>query len=430
MAADLSGLLAVGLSHHTAPVDVRERMALPPGGVQEELATMRRRGLVREALLLSTCNRVEIYAVPEPRSEDAFRSHVAQQRAGGRTLEPYLYWHRGDAAVRHLFRVASSLDSLVVGEPQILGQVKAAVRLAEASGSLGAVLNRLAQRSLWVAKQVRTHTDIGRYNVGIGNAGVHLAQQIFHDLDGRRALLVGVGEMGRQVARAMVSTGLEELLVANRTFDKAIEVAEEFGGTPLRFDRVAEYLERVDIVITATGAVQPILRKADVAAALKARRHKPLFLVDLAVPRNIDPAVDELDHAFLFNVDDLVKVTEKGIAARAAATADAEALVDREAARFSRRLADLAVNTAIGDLVKHVDGLREAELARTAKVLERLDPADRATLEAMMRAFQKKVLHQPLGAIRTAARGDDAAQLEAVLGAWGIALPDDPGDEG
>jgi len=418
MAADAS-LVALGLSHHTAPVEVRERLALGKEGVREELARLIRGGAAREALLVSTCNRVELYAVPGDDGIDALRDDWTLKAAGGRRgADRLFYTHRGEQAVQHLFRVASSLDSLVLGEPQILGQVKDAVKVADGAGALGAVLNRLTQRTLWVAKQVRTRTDIGRSTVGVGNAGVQLAEQIFSSLDGRRAMLVGTGEMGRQVAAAMVHAGARELVVANRTFERAVELAEAFAGTPIHLGRVPDYLSRVDIVIVATGATRPIIGPQEVQAAIRARRHAPLFLVDLAVPRNVDPAVDKLDSAFVFNVDDLRQVTEKGRQEREVASREAEAFVAREAARFARRLADLGVNERIGHMTQLAEALRADELMRSHKLWESLDDSQRDALDAMTRALVKKVLHRPLMAVREALHEGDASRAEAILTAW------------
>lgn len=422
MGDDAHQLVAVGLSHHTAPVDIREMLALDEDGVRAELSYLRAQRLVREAMVISTCNRVEMYLVPEGGSDAAgrLRDDFRTRRAKGRALDDYLYWLYGRDGVRHLFRVAASLDSLVIGEPQILGQVKDAVRLAEESHALGAILHRLSQRTLWVAKQVRTHTDIGRFNVGIGNAGVSLAQQIFSTLRGRRALLVGVGEMGRQVAKAMLDAGIDELIVANRTFARAVELAETFGGTPVRFDRMHDYLPRVDIVITATGARRPILGTADVKAALRARRYRPLFLVDLAVPRNIAAEVGELAQAYLFNVDDLQAVMDRGKRAREAASAEAERFVDHETERFNERLAALEVNDAIGAIVRHAEDLRIEEVERSRRLLQSLDATQRADLDAMTQALVKKLLHHPLNAIRAARKAEDARALQALVDAWGL----------
>ncbi len=418
MGRDDAQLIAMGVSHHTAPVAIRERFAMDTEAVKSELAMLRGHHLVREALVLSTCNRVELYAVPEPGAHDRLRAHLARHRGpNGESVERYLFDLSGRDAVLHLFRVASSLDSIVVGEPQILGQVKEAVRVAESSRAMGAVLNRLTQRSLWVAKQVRTHTDIGRFNVGIGNAGVSLATQIFSTLKGRRALLVGVGEMGRQVARAMLNHGLAELVVANRTFSKAVELAEEFGGTPVTFDRIGDYLARVDVVITATGATRPILGASVVKAAMRARRWRPLFLVDLAVPRNIDVAVEKLDQAYLFNVDDLTAVMERSRAAREAASQDAERIVSEEADRFVARLAVLEVHEAIGSVTRRADQLRLAELARSKK-LAGLHPEQAQALDAMTKALVKKLLHDPLLQIRAAAEAGEQERLRWLLRAF------------
>lgn len=414
-------VLAMGLSHHTAPVSVREKLAFDADTVREELRYLREARLAREALLLSTCNRVELYAVPFPGASDRLLTRLAShQGLGGQRVEGLLYCHRDRAAVRHLFRVASSLDSLVVGEPQILGQVKSAVKLAQGCRSLGAVLQRLAQQSLRVAKQVRTHTAIGHSTVGVGNAGVLLAEQIFSSLQGRRALLIGTGEMGRQVARAMLGKGLAELLVANRTFQRAVDLATAFDATPLHWERVAEYLPRVDIVITATGATRPILDVATVRRALRARRYEPLFLVDLAVPRNIEPEVDALDEAWLFNVDDLTRVMERGRGERASASVEAERLVDAETDAFVARLAELDVHDAIGRVSRHVDAVREAELQRSRRLLATLDDDQRAQLEALLRGFSKKVMHPVVSGAREAMADGDPGRAATLLAPWDL----------
>jgi glutamyl-tRNA reductase len=419
-----SALISVSLSHRTAPVALREQLAIPRDQLADEL-----RALVagpgeghaaREAMVVSTCNRVEVYVVAEDDAEERLRAWLRQRRGASAEIEPHLTWRRGGDAVRHLFRVASSLDSLVVGEPQILGQVKDAVRAAADADALGTVLHRLTQRALWVAKQVRTRTDIGRFHVGVGNAGVALAQQIFSSLRGRRAMLLGAGEMGRQVAAAMVGAGLSELVVANRTFATAVALAEPHGGTPIAFERVPEYLAHVDIVIAATGAAQPIISVDQVRAALRARRWRPIFLVDLAVPRNIAPEVHALEQAFVFNVDDLTQVVERGAAARAAASADAERICEEEAARFEERLALLEANDALGAVVRRAESLRQVELGRSARWLAGLDTAQRDGVDALTRALVKKLLHGPLRAMREAAAEGDVERLRAVAELYGV----------
>lgn len=410
-------LIAVGLSHHTAPVEVRERMAMDEERVRDHLLRLVREGAATEAMLLSTCNRVELYVVPK--DVEAIEAFMREHRGpGGRSIESYLYWHRNEDAVRHLFRVASSLDSLVVGEPQILGQVKNAIRIADEAKSLGRTLNTLTRKTVSVAKRVRTETRIGESRVGIGNAGVDLAHMIFGGLAGKRALLCGVGEMGRQVSRAMVNAGLEELIVANRTYERSAELAEEHGGTPIRWERMPEYLGRVDVVITATGATQPIIDRAMVQKALAARRYRSLLLIDLSVPRNIAQQVDDLEQAFLYNVDDLTAVMEQGKVERAQAADAADALVNEEASRFMQKLKEVSIGQHIGALTRSAEQIRRIEFERSEKVLSTLDPKQRKAVEAMTRAMMTKMLHRPITTLREAAREGDFERIEMLVSAW------------
>ena len=411
-------LVAVGMNHRTAPVAVRERLALDEEGVRRHLRRLTEEGICSEAMLVSTCNRVELYAVPRDGREDLARYLHAFRGPGGEPVDPHLYWLQGEEAVRHLFRVAASLDSLVVGEPQILGQVKEAVRVAEKEHTLGRVLGRLAHRGLRVAKRVRTETDIGRYRVGVGNAGVDLAAQIFGTLDGRRALLVGTGEMGRQVAQALLSAGLSELVVTNRTHERAVELAATFGGTPIAWDRLESYLPLADVVITATGATRPVISADMIRKAVKERRYRSMFLVDLSVPRNIDPGVAGVEEAYLFNVDDLSRIVMQGQAAREAAARDAEALVAEEASRFMKTLAEVDLGPHLAAVTRKAEAIRAEELERSRKLLASLDESQRAALDAMTKALVKKVLHGPLTALRAAAREGDAARVHTLLEPW------------
>jgi len=407
---DASRLFAVGLSHHTAPIAVRERMALDESGARELLARLQNDGICNEAMLLSTCNRVELYSVAD--SMDQVRGYLP------RAEDRYLYWLQGRDAVLHLFRVASSLDSLVLGEPQILGQVKDAMRVADETSSLGPILRPLTERTMSVAKRVRTETDIGRNRVGIGNAGVDLAMQVFGGLSDKRALLVGAGEMGRQVARALLGDGLQELLITNRTFEKSAELATKHGGTAVPFDRLADYLARVDIVITATGSRQPLITPQMVKAALRARRYRPVFLVDLAVPRNITPAVDDIDEAFLFNIDDLQQVVKTGQKQREQAAIEAGQLVDAEADKFIRSLSDMEIGPRIREMTASADAIRIAELRRSKKLLDTLDEAQRADLDQLTKALVRKLLHKQIHAVKQAARDGDSLGLEVLSKMW------------
>lgn len=415
--ADADRILAVGLSHRTAPVEIRERLAFDEPHVLQFLERLRSEGVAEEAMLISTCNRVELYAVPE--SAERVRETLLEYRGPkGESIEPYLYWFHGREAVRHLFRVACSLDSMMVGEPQILGQVKDAVRVAEQAGSLGKMLYPLAQRGLSVAKKVRSETEIGRSTVGIGNAGVELALQIFGDLSGKRCMLVGTGEMGRQVARALLTSGLQELLVTSRTFQNAVDLAQEYGGTPVPYERLEDSLPRADIVLVATGSPTFILGPAHVKRAMKARRYQAMFFIDLSVPRNVDPAVGELEDAYLFNVDDLTRVVEKGREARANAASTADRMVGDEADRFIASLAELHIGRDIGLITQSAESIRQAELGRSRKLLDSLDEAGREQLDAMTKAMVKKLLDRQIRELRAAAKAGDAAKVDWIKALW------------
>jgi len=417
MASEGDKLLAVGLSHATAPVEIRERLALDHNGIRTFLSRLHSNNVVREAMLLSTCNRVELYSVPQ--SMEAVRESMAEFRGpAGERIDKYLYWYKGREAVLHLFRVASSLDSMVLGEPQILGQVKDAVRVAEESSSVGRLMQPLLRHTLSVAKRVRTETDLGRSRVGIGNAGVDLALQIFGELSKKRAMLIGTGDMGQQVAQALLSSGLAELLVTNRSPGPAAELAAEKGGTAVPYERMSDYLGRVDIVIAATGATTPIVSPAAVRAALKRRRYHPLFLVDLSVPRNIDPAVDDLDEAYLFNIDDLQQVVSAGRQQRAAAAEHAQRLVLEETDRFMASLRALNVGPDLARMTRFAERLRQKEVERSRRLIDTLDDDQRAALDAMTRAMVKRLLHQPLKQLRDAARRGDADTMDLIRSLW------------
>ncbi len=415
--ADPDRILAVGLSHRTAPVEIRERLAFDEPGVQHFLERLRSEGVAEEAMLISTCNRVELYAVPE--SAERVRETLLEYRGPkGESIEPYLYWYHGREAVRHLFRVACSLDSMMVGEPQILGQVKDAVRVAEQAGSLGRMLYPLAQRGLSVAKKVRNETEIGRSTVGIGNAGVELALQIFGDLSGKRCMLIGTGEMGRQVARALLTSGLAELFVTSRTFQNAVDLAQEHGGTAVPYERLEDWLPRADIVLVATGSPTFILGPAHVKRAMKTRRYQSMFFIDLSVPRNVDPAVGELEDAYLFNVDDLTRVVEKGREARANAANTADRMVHDEADRFMASLAELYIGRDIALITQSAESIRLAELGRSKRLLDALDDAGREQLDAMTKAMVKKLLDRQIRELRAAAKAGDAAKVEWLKALW------------
>jgi len=417
-------LVAVGVSHHTAPVEVRERLAVAPALVPGLLDDLRRARVGREGVLISTCNRVELYAVPGDGvgPEELARWLLDRQGLQSRRIEQHLYRYQQREALRHLFRVASSLDSMVVGEPQILGQVKDAYRVAVAGRAAGGTMHRVMDRALNVAKKVRTETGIGREAVSVGRAGVELARQVLGSLEGRSALLIGAGAHGKLVARSMLSHRLGELAVANRTFSRAADLARDLQASATHLDDIERFLERVDVVVTSTGAGRILVDRTMLGPVVRRRRYRPLVMIDLSVPRNIDTGVNDLEGVYRFDVDDLQEIADQGRQRRVVAAVEAERMVDAETDAAWRDLLAEAIHADIGDVVRRAESVRMAELGRVASVLEELDPRDRQAVEAMTRAIVKKVLHPPLSRARAlAAEGErDAVQeLLSALGADG-----------
>ena len=426
MIGDLE-LVSLGLNHRTAPVDVRERLAMGDREIPRHFEALRNERLSTEAIILSTCNRVELYAVVGGGDgADRLTRYLAHSHGlRHRDLNAHLYRYEGSQAVSHLFRVASSLDSMVVGEPQILGQVKTAFSLAREHGSVGRVLHPLMRRTLSVAKRIRTETRIGESSVSVGTAGVDLARQVFGRLDGKRALLLGAGEMGRLVARALLTHGVEELVVANRTYERAVELARQFGGTAVHMDQVDAYLERVDIAVVATSARHHVLDVGRMVGVMRARRYKPLFLVDLSVPRNIAPEVHDIEGAFAFNIDDLSQVAREGMAQREREATVAEAIVRREAERCYESLGARSADPVITRITRVAEAARSAELQRSAATLDELTPRQRQVVEAMTRSMLKRTLHNVIQQARALAQAGD----EDALAALGDAFAHDEGED-
>lgn len=401
-------LVLVGLNHRTAPVELRECLAPPPEELPLRMEDLMRVEPVREAIMVATCNRVEVLAAGEE-AEDlagALRGWLAATGAvGAAELEQALYVHAGHEAVRHLFRVASSLDSLVVGEPQILGQIKDAFRAAAKAGASRSVLNRLLHKTFQVAKRVRSETRIGGAAVSVAGAAVDLAQKIFDDLAGRSALLVGAGEMAELAAEHLLGHGVSRVLVANRTLERAVDLAERFGGRAMGLEAVAEVLAEVDIVITSTGSPHPIIDVKLAKKALKKRRGRPLFFIDIAVPRDIDQAVGELDGCFLYDVDDLTEVVQAGRESRAEEARAAERIVDEEVIKFMAWLSGLEAVPTISALTAKAEQIRAAELARTLHDMGLADGPEAEAVDRLTRAVVKKILHDPILFIKGGGRG-------------------------
>ncbi|MBW8367195.1 MAG: glutamyl-tRNA reductase [Arenimonas sp.] len=407
-------LLAIGLNHQTAPLALRERVAMDGGQLPAALLGLSAVPGVEEAALLSTCNRTEIYVQVAPGQE-----HVASQwLARHHGLDPdmlsdYLYEHRDENAVRHLFRVATGLDSLVLGEPQILGQVKEAWQVARSQHHLRTPLDRLFQQSFSVAKRVRTDTRIGAHPVSVAYAAVRLARQVFSELDRATVLLVGAGDTIELAARHLVDAKVKRLLVANRTLDHAQALASRHGGYALPLSEMERHLPEADIVITATASREPVLRRSAVQAALKARRNRPMFLLDLAVPRDIEASVADLPNVYLYTVDDLEQVIEENRASRREAAEQALAIIDLQVEHFMTWWRAQGRQDALKSLRNQGEAAREEALARAREQLASGRSADEV-VALLAHQLTNKLLHGPSLALRQAALDGDLDLLRAA----------------
>lgn len=393
-------LILLGLNHKTAPVEVRECLA----PVAEDLPGLLRKALelpgVREAFFISTCNRVEVLVAAEEVQQAG--AALKDWLLAGKPLtqeqaSESLYLYNDADAVRHLFRVASSLDSMVLGEPQILGQIKEAYRISTQAGATRTVLNRLLHKTFQVAKRVRTETSIGGAAVSVSFAAVELAKKIFDDLTGLKALLIGAGEMAELAAEHLKGQGAAEVMVANRTLERAVELAQRFGGGgAFGLDDLPEVLSRADIVISSTGATEAVITYDLAKKAQKNRRGKPMFFIDIAVPRDVEFRVDELDGCFVYDIDDLTQVVEKNLKGRQEEARAAERIVAEEVVKFSRWLRSLEVVPTISELTGKAEAIRAVELKRTLKDLNGIGPEQAAAVDRLTQALVKKILHDPI----------------------------------
>jgi glutamyl-tRNA reductase len=389
-------IVVVGLNHETAPVAVREALAVPQDRLPAALGRVRQEAGLGEAMILSTCNRVEVYG----RSTEAPSGGVAAflARFHGREpadIAPYLYSLEGEPAVRHAFRVAASLDSMVMGEPQILGQVKHAYEVAEQAGSLGPVLNALRDRSIAAARRARTETAIARNAISVSHVAVELARKIFGTLHDRAVLLVGAGKMSELAARQMVRDGARASVLGGRTFEKAEQLAAALGGRAAAFDALRAELARADIVISGTGAPGIVIRRADVEAAQSGRRGRPLFLIDIAVPRDIAEDAGTVSGVFLYDLDDVKKVADANLRERMKEATAAEAIIDEEVRAFAEWRRSLEVVPFLLELRKRGDEIRKAEVEKARRRMGPLTPDQESALEAATSAIVNKLLHEP-----------------------------------
>ena len=403
-------LFTLGINHHSAPLAIRERVAFGADKLQHALASLASTEGVSEAAILSTCNRTEIYCaaeVPAAVIDWLGRYHQISQEE----LAPYLYVHEQPAAIRHAFRVACGLDSMVIGEPQILGQVKDAVRAAEEVGTLGTRLHKLFQRAFSVAKEVRSTTAIGANIVSMAAAGVHLAERIFDSVTDQRILFIGAGEMIELCAAHFCAEQPRQVTVANRTVERGLELSNRFGGNAIRLDQLPEYLPEHDIVVSCTASPLPIIGLGMVERAIKARRHRPIFIVDLAVPRDVEQEVGELDDVFLYTVDDLAQIVESGVESRQAAVVEAEGIIGHRVHEFLGWLQARDTVPVIRALRDAAERSRQMEVERALKLLARGEAAEDVIRQLSLR-LSNKLLHAPSSTLNSA-DGSERAFLQA-----------------
>jgi glutamyl-tRNA reductase len=407
-------LLVTGVSHKTAPVEVRECLAFPEPSLPEALQSLKSRAGVSEACILSTCNRVEITVTTDDLVDaqalvDEFLRESRMVAAA--TVDPYIYRHEGQNAIHHLFRVASSLDSMVVGEPQILGQLKNAYGVAKGQGALCGWLEGLLERAFSVAKRVRSETGIGQMAVSVSYAAVELARKIFGSLNNRTVMIAGAGKMSELAARHLRRSGATHVFVTNRTHERSVEMAKLFQGTPVEYTRFVAMLPEVDILIASSGAPHYILHKDEMQRVIAARRNKPMFLIDIAVPRNIEPSVNDLDNVFLYDIDDLQEVVNANLRERLKEAERAEEIVKQEVERMMARLKVQEIAPTIVSLQEELERIRQAEVDKARRKFGPLTREQEEAWETLTRGIINKVAHGPIAELREQAGRPEGAQV-------------------
>ncbi len=392
-------IVNIGMNHETAPVELRELVAFGEHNIDEVMGAIRGIKDIKESIVLSTCNRVEILFTTDNEKEAKesvidFLCHFS--RIPREELGPALYIYDDQEAIRHIFRVGASLDSLIVGEPQILGQVKEAYRIAVDHKSSSVILNRLMHRTFSLAKKIRTETDISGSPVSISFAAVELGKKIFGDLQGKKVLLVGAGEMAELAATYLLNNRIDKMLVTNRTFSRAVEVADLFHGKAISFDEIGDQLLEVDIVITSTASPEPIITSKQVKNTMRGRKNRPLFFIDIAVPRNVEPRVNKIENAFVYTIDDLKGIVESNLSKRKGEAVKAERMIDEEVIKFSEWLKTLDVVPTIVALKEKCKKICQIELKKTLSSLGDLTPEQRKSVENLAISITKKVLNDPI----------------------------------
>jgi glutamyl-tRNA reductase len=420
-------LALIGVSHKTAPVEVRERLAFPADKIRAALATLLERTHAAEAMILSTCNRVEIVAQgPDAQLVRDFICEYHQIPAAA--ISSHVYSYKNADAIRHLFRVTSSLDSMMLGEPQILGQVKEAYRLASEAGTIGSSLSPLLDRAFAVAKRVRSETGISQSAVSISYAAVELARKIFGDLAGKTVMIIGASKMGELAARHLRRNGVGAVLVTNRTFERAVEIAKIFEGAAVPFEHFTDHMEHADIVITSTGAPHFIITQSLAEQVIRNRRNKPVFFIDIAVPRDVDPLVNDIDNAFVYDIDDLQQVIDANMKERMKEAGRAEEIVDREVQAFCTRMQSREVAPTIVLLRETYEKVRREEIERHRRLLRDMPPEQQeaalAAIDQVTQAMLNKILHHPITQMKNMSSDPQGAEfIETIRKIFNLKLP-------
>ena len=408
------GLIAVGINHKTAPVTIRERVSFAPERLTSALQDLTASSVISEAAILSTCNRTELVCCADKLNSDVVIDWFEHyHKLQSEDVRPYIFVHPEQKAVRHVLRVASGLDSLVLGEPQILGQIKDAYAKARDAGTIGKLLGRLFQHTFSVAKQVRTDTAIGSSPVSVAFAAVSLAKQIFSNFDKQTALLIGAGETVELAARHLAASGIGRIIIANRTVEKAHTLAQEFDGYAIALNEIPAHLAEADIVISSTASPLPILGKGATESALKKRRHRPILMIDIAVPRDIETEVGELEDVYLYTVDDLQEIIDEGLKSRQEAAKQAEEIIDTQVAHFMGWIKSLSSVATIQQFRSQADAIREAELEKAIRRLNAGDNPDQV-LQKLAHGLTNKFTHTPSTQMRQAGYEGREGLLDAA----------------
>ena len=414
----MNKIILIGLNHKTAPIEIRECFAFSDDDTRAALTALCAEPSIEEAVILSTCNRVELIMVAAEAAEAVERAKAFLSQTKQVPLDRFdesLYIHKGEAAARHLFRVAASLDSMVLGEPQILGQVKAAYRTATEQKSSGVILNRLLHRTFFIAKRIRTETGIGDHAVSISYAAIELARKIFGSLRKKKVLLIGAGEMAELAVEHLIRNRADSVFVANRTFERGMELAARYKGTAIRFEEIMPHLEQVDIIISSTGSQEYILHPSDIKGIMRHRRNRPLFFIDIAVPRDIDPRINQINNAYVYDIDDLNEVVDDNIQDRRREAIKADRIIDAAIIQFRQWYDSLNVVPTIKALHAKIRGLAQAEVKKTLGQLPHLTPEDQQAIERMMGATVSKILHDPTRYLKSdGCMGDRSASLDVA----------------